>query len=125
MKTLRTGLAVGLALSGLGTAAQAHIPSLNASCPTGIEVHADEGGPVYINGEEAQVSVASEEYFEAVLGDVSVSIMIGDDGTATASYTSSGGANGICQINDSLFGRMDECPVDVSEADRYLYPACN
>lgn len=116
---------LALAAACLGTAASAHIPSLNATCPTGIEVHADEGGPVYINGTEAQVSVSSDAYFEASLGDTVVSISIGDDGTPMASYTASGGANGICTVNDSGFGRMDECPVDVSEADRARYPACN
>ena len=114
-----------LAMTLPGTSAFAHIPSLNATCPGGIEVHADEGGPVYINGQEAKVSVSNAEYFEAKRNSTTISISIGDDGSATVSYTASGGANGICQINESFFGRMETCPVDVSEADRARYPACN
>lgn len=43
-------LSLLLAASG---AAHAGIPLLNATCPGNIEVHADKGGPVYINGKEA------------------------------------------------------------------------
>ena len=116
---------LGLAITLPGTMALAHIPSLNATCPGGIEFHADEGGPVYITGNEAQVSVSNNEYFEAKHGGTTISISIGDDGSAMVSYTASGGANGICQINESFFGRMETCPVDVTEADRARYPACN
>ncbi|SHF93264.1 hypothetical protein SAMN05444339_12314 [Loktanella atrilutea] len=121
LKILLSGLAIALP----GTAAFAHIPSLNASCPGGIEFHADEGGPVYINGEEAKVTVSNGEYIEASHKGTMISITVGDDGSASVSYTASGGANGICTVNDSFFGRMETCPVDVTEADRYRYPACN
>ena len=110
---------------GLASPLMAHVPSLNATCPTGIEVHADEGGPIYINGMEASVSVENAEYAEASLNGITISLSIGDDGTPFVSYTGEGGANGVCEINDSFFGKMDECPVDVSEADRARYPACN
>ena len=121
MKTIVLSALIGCA----GGAASAHIPSLNATCPTGIEVHADEGGPIYINGTEAQVSASGSEYYEASSGGTTVSLSIGDDGSAMVSYTASGGANGMCQINDSFFGKMEECPFDVTEADRARYPACN
>ena len=39
--------------SAAATAAPAGIPLLNAICPTGLDVHADQGGPVYVNGKEA------------------------------------------------------------------------
>ncbi len=45
-------LLLGLLLAASG-AAHAGIPLLNATCPGNIEVHADKGGPVYINGKEA------------------------------------------------------------------------
>ena len=124
MMNLRTWL-VSLALALPATAGMAHIPSLNATCPGGIEVHADEGGPVYINGEESEVAISNEEYFEASRAGITISISFGDDGSAFVSYTASGGANGMCEINDSLFGRMETCPFDVTEADRARYPACN
>ena len=41
-----------LAVSG---AAQAGIPLVNATCPGNIEVHADKGGPIYINGKEGKL----------------------------------------------------------------------
>jgi hypothetical protein len=34
----------------VGIARAAGMPQLNFTCPTGIDVHADEGGYVYING---------------------------------------------------------------------------
>ena len=116
---------LAVALSVVAIPASAHVPSLNATCPGGIEVHADEGGPIYINGQEAQIGTASGDFYEASSGGVTIDMSVEPDGSATVSYTAPGGANGICQINDSYFGRMETCPVDVSEADRYRYPACN
>jgi hypothetical protein len=37
----------------LAGATHAGIPLLNYSCPGDISVHADKGGPVYINGQQA------------------------------------------------------------------------
>ena len=42
-------------LTSVAVPAAAEIPFLNGTCPTGIDVHADQGGPVYINGAEAEV----------------------------------------------------------------------
>lgn len=47
------------------SAAFANIPLLNFKCPQGIEVHADEGGPVYINGKEAALKKFNDNYYEA------------------------------------------------------------
>ncbi|MCB1370466.1 MAG: hypothetical protein KDJ83_06205, partial [Rhodobacteraceae bacterium] len=91
-------------------------------CGDGTEVHADEGGPVYINGNEASLSASNESYYEAKHEGVTISISVSPDGSADVSYTGSGGANGICQVSG---GGGDECPADVSEADRANYPACN
>ncbi|MDW4496570.1 hypothetical protein R5H30_01145 [Sulfitobacter sp. D35] len=109
----------------LATAASGHVPSLNASCPTNIDVHADEGGPVYINGHESELKASNENYYEAIHGNITVSLSINPDGTAQVSYTRKKGGNGICKIHHSHFGRMEKCPVDVSEADRARFPACN
>ena len=113
------------ALIALGSAALARVPTLNATCGDGTEVHADEGGPVYINGKEAKLHKSNDNYYEAKLGHVTISISISPDGSADVSYTGKGGANGICQVASQSGSGGGGCPADVSEADRYKYPACN
>ena len=76
----------------------ATIPFFNAECPGDISVHADEGGPVYLNGEEAQFTAFSETYFEAKQGEVTVSATTMPDGTLDISYTGPGRANGVCKL---------------------------
>ena len=77
--------------------AVAAIPMLNYDCPNDIQVHTDEGGPVYINGKEAKVKQKNDQYLEAKGEGVTISISLNDDGSATVSYTGPKGANGICQ----------------------------
>ncbi|MCV9963132.1 hypothetical protein OIU34_14575 [Pararhizobium sp. BT-229] len=79
-------------------AAVAKIPLVNATCPGEIEVHADEGGPIYINGKEGKLKVFNENYYEARGSDVTISLTIKPDGSADVSYTGKGGANGVCTI---------------------------
>lgn len=86
-------------LFGGGTA-HAGIPLLNITCPEKIEVHADEGGPVYINGAQAALKKFNDNYYEATSSGVAVSISINPDGSTTVSYTGKHGANGICQNSD-------------------------
>lgn len=78
--------------------ALAKIPLVNATCPGNIEVHADEGGPIYINGKEGKLHVFNDNYYEAKGGGVTISLSINPDGTAAVSYTGHGGANGICTV---------------------------
>lgn len=80
------------------TAAYADMPLFNATCPGNIEVHADEGGPVYFNGSEAKLHRSNANYYEAVHGPVTVSISVNPDGSVTVSYTRRGGGNGMCQV---------------------------
>jgi hypothetical protein len=94
-------LIVVAALVMAGTANAAGIPLLNYSCPGEVSVHADEGGPIYINGEEAETKKFSDAYFEAEGSDVTVSISIGEDDSASVTYTGPGGANGICQPSEA------------------------
>ncbi|MFJ3073608.1 MULTISPECIES: hypothetical protein [Pseudomonas] len=93
MKKLLSGLLV--AFSSL---AQAQIPLLNATCPGNIEVHADKGGPIYINGKEAKLKKFNDNYFEAKGSNVTISLSINPDGSPDVSYTGKNRANGICQI---------------------------
>ncbi|MDD0980414.1 hypothetical protein [Pseudomonas shahriarae] len=94
MKRLLIGALVVLAA---GTA-NAGIPQVNATCPGNIEVHADEGGPIYINGKEAKLKKFSETYFEAKGSNVTISLMVKPDGSPSVSYTGKGKANGVCQV---------------------------
>jgi hypothetical protein len=63
--------AITLAMAG---AASAAIPQLNYQCPGQIQMHSDEGGPVYINGKEAKLKKYSEEFYEAKGAGVTLSI---------------------------------------------------
>ncbi|MNP70212.1 hypothetical protein D3C76_1664170 [compost metagenome] len=80
--------------------ANAGIPLVNATCPGNIEVHADEGGPIYINGKEAKLNKFSETYFEAKGSNVTISLMVNPDGSPSVSYTGKGKANGVCQVKE-------------------------
>ena len=83
----------------------AAIPLFNATCPGGIEVHADQGGPIFINGKKAQLIVKKPTYYEAKLSqgansDVVISVAINEDDTVIVSYTGKRGANGICTVKE-------------------------
>jgi hypothetical protein len=85
--------AFGIFLSG---AANAGIPSFNFTCPGNFEVHADQGGPVYINGKETKLKKVNDNYFEAKGAGVTLSISINPDESVDVSYTGKHGVNGIC-----------------------------
>lgn len=87
-----------IALVSLAGVANAEIPMVNATCPGNLEVHADEGGPLFINGKEAKLKKIDDNYFEAKGSGVTVSLSLSPDGTPSISYTGKGGANGMCEI---------------------------
>jgi hypothetical protein len=89
---------VAAAVVGYVGTADAAIPTLNATCGNGVEVHADQGGPVYIDGNEAKLTVFNENYYEAAYGDVTISLSINPDGSPLVSATWKGGGNGMCQV---------------------------
>lgn len=74
------------------------IPLRNATCPGHIEVHADEGGPIYINGTEGKLHKFSDSYFESTSEDVTISLTTNPDGSSSASYTGTGGAHCVCML---------------------------
>ncbi|WP_201096687.1 hypothetical protein [Thiocystis minor] len=76
------------------------VPFFNGTCPGDIEVHADKGGPVYLNGKEAKLKKINKEYYEATGAGITLSIAIDPDDSVTLSYTGKHGANGICQVDD-------------------------
>ncbi|MFJ4055078.1 hypothetical protein ACIPZC_16710 [Pseudomonas sp. NPDC089743] len=91
---------LGVFLIAVAGMANAGIPLVNATCPGDIEVHADEGGPVYINAKEAKVKKFSDAYYEAKGAGVTVSIMVNPDESVGVSYTGKGGANGVCELTE-------------------------
>ncbi|MCC8999141.1 MAG: hypothetical protein LM522_06515 [Candidatus Contendobacter sp.] len=81
-------------------AAKGGIPLLNATCPGGYEVHADKGGPIYINGKETKLKKFNDNAFEASGSDITLSLTINPDGSPSLSYTGQGRAHGICTISN-------------------------
>lgn len=77
--------------------ASADIPQLNYDCPTNIAVHADKGGPVFINGKEAKLKKFNDNAYEAKGSGVAISLTRNPDESWDVSYTGKGGANGVCQ----------------------------
>lgn len=103
MRRHALSLTVALVSTAFVAPAMAAVPFFNASCPGGIDVHADEGGPVYVQGREAALKRFNDRYFEArdANSGITLSISRSDDGTPQISYTGRGGANGICQVSAS------------------------
>ena len=89
---------VFVAAVAAATPALSKVPFFNATCPMNIEVHADQGGPIYINGKEAKLKVFNANYYEASHDHVTISLTINPDGTPDVSYTARGGANGVCTV---------------------------
>lgn len=97
MRIIRSAVAAAFVLLA-ASPAFAKIPLVNATCPGKIEVHADEGGPIYINGKEAKLHVFNDSYYEARGSGVTISLSIRPDGSLAVSYTGHGGANGVCTV---------------------------
>jgi len=85
----------GLTMAG---AARAEVPFFNAVCPGNGEVHADDGGPIYVNGRETKLRRFNNNYYEAKLGSLTISVTVRPDGTPDISYTKKGGVNGVCNV---------------------------
>lgn len=98
-----------LAGTALAPAALAAIPQFNGTCPGGIEVHADDGGPVYINGRETRIKRFNDNYYEASDGQgLTLSINRTADGGTQMSYTGPGNANGVCSVGAAANGDRHE-----------------
>ncbi|MBH1568640.1 DUF3011 domain-containing protein [Stenotrophomonas maltophilia] len=101
MRRHALSLTVALVSTAFVVPAMAAVPFFNASCPGGIDVHADEGGPVYVQGRETALKRFNDRYFEArdANSGITLSISRNDDGSPQVSYTGRGGATGICQVS--------------------------
>lgn len=91
-------LMAGALLAVSGTA-MADIPFLDATCPGKVQVHADQDGPITINGKEAKLKTLNDNAYEATDGNVVISLTVDADGTPTVSYTGKNKAHGICQVD--------------------------
>lgn len=126
MKTLLIPAAVLASLIAFD--ARAALSLMNATCPGNIEVHVDQGGPVYINGKQAVLKRFNDSYYEAkdaTLG-VTISISYNPDGTSDMSYTGRNRANGVCQVKPA--GALSEAgpaakPMAKPTAKRETHPA--
>jgi hypothetical protein len=74
------------------------IPLFNATCGVGIEVHANEGGPVFIDGEETSLKKFNDNYFEASRDGTTISISFRPDGSLNLGFSGPNRANGICTL---------------------------
>ncbi|WP_211251207.1 hypothetical protein [Deefgea rivuli] len=81
--------------------AQAAISTMNYACPTGIELHIEQGGRAYLNGKDAKLKIVNENYFEVRGNGVSVEVGSNPDGSRIVSYTGKHGANGMCSEVDA------------------------
>jgi hypothetical protein len=98
MKKSTYAIAV-LALAATVLPAQANPPKFKATCPTNIEVKANNKGRVRINGEEAKIKENSATAWDATQGDVTVTIGV-EGKSLQVVYTSKGGVNGVCKVTD-------------------------
>ncbi len=106
---------VMLAAAGLLCAsAHAAVPTFNATCPGNIEVHADQGGPVYFNGKEGKFKRFNDNYYEATGAGITLSIAINPDGTPSLSYTGAKRAHGVCSLKTASGPADSSAPPSAS-----------
>jgi len=108
----------------LANSVQAGIPLLNYKCPGDIAVHADEGGPVYINEKESHLKKGNDNYFEATGSGVTIIISINPDGSPNVSYDGKHGAHGICQPQDFSAGAQSDAASTANEPSHAAKKAC-
>jgi hypothetical protein len=124
MKIQNVLLSAVISLSSLVIADVTHakgIPLLNYSCGSGISVHADRGGPVYINGKEATLKKINDNYYEASGSGITVSISLQAGGEPTLSYTGKRGVNGMCQASASGHSTSSTSPPKKANTPENLY----
>jgi hypothetical protein len=88
-------------LTMIAGTAHADIPFFTATCPGGIAVHAEEGGPVTVDGAEADVLSETKYGVEVRQGDVTVVMMIKPDGSLSVTVPQPDGGTGVCLIDAS------------------------
>src|SRR3989304_6778551 len=96
MRRHALSLTVALVSTAFVAPAMAAVPFFNASCPGGVDVPCDEGGPVYVQGREAALKRFNDRYVEArdANSGITLSISSSEGGTPQISHTGRGGATG-------------------------------
>lgn len=92
--------------AGGSATVQARVIFFNATCGNGVTVHADEGGPVYINGKLAELTTIDRETYEARHGETTIHVGRNAEGTLVVTSSTRGGAKGNCEV-DGQFGAID------------------
>ncbi len=92
----RACLAAALALFA-ASPAFAKIPLVNATCPGKIEVHADEGGPIYIDGYPVTTKQIGGSSYEATHNGTTVSVEVFPDSSLEIRYSDPEGNHGLCR----------------------------
>ena len=111
-------------LLALAATAQAGLPTLNYTCPGNIHLHTDEGGPAYINGNQAKLHKINDNTFDVSGGGVTVSIGVNPDGSASVMYTGPHGANGICHPEHASHGTSAPAKHPAQGAKGHAEEAC-
>lgn len=107
MKTSSLLAATALLALPCALQARAALPMLNGTSPGAREVHADDGGPVYVNGRETRLKRFNDDYVEAHDPACGVTLSITTSaGGVQMSHTGQGDANGVCSI-----GRHEGRPI--------------
>lgn len=84
-----------LAIANTAHADISSLPFFDADCPGKIAVHADSGGPVKIDGKDAETKSIDDRHFEAKGSGITVSIEVVDEDTVKVTAASKG-SNGVC-----------------------------
>ncbi len=95
---MSTKLLTTAALLAFAGAAQAQIPLFNASCPDGVLVHGERGGPIFVNGDEAVTVKVSDTFYEAKHHHVTILLALNANGTPEVSVKRQHGDNGVCEV---------------------------
>lgn len=119
MRNISKVALLSLLAAAFATGAKANIPFFNAICPGQVEIHADEGGPIYLDGKEGQLKRFNDNYYEARSGNMTISLTIRPDGSPDVSYTRKGGGNGMCQVKAAPGMEIDRRKQDFSEPKRH------
>lgn len=90
--------ALALAAFCLASPAEARVPAFSAACPGRVDVQADNGGRIFINGQPARVRPFNNRSYEARLGPIVVSVAVGPGGRLDVSSRMRGAGNGMCQV---------------------------
>jgi hypothetical protein len=91
-------LAAALVVCASASSAFAKIPRLDAKCGDDITVHAEEGGPVLIDGKDSKIKTIDENHYEARDHKILITITIGADGSPALTYARKNGPSGGCEV---------------------------